>query len=209
MGMEEITKKINKFMAISMGITISVILSTYGVLMSGHFSIVTLLLSYLISITVALLIGLFIPLRSLVEVLTKNITGIWEAIIDNFVMNIIYVLVISSLNLFVMTSLANMGITKQIDGINNDIVTIEEQISALNLSEEEMKLDSANSEYKELETQRLKLSNKVSAMDANRPNFIKTWPKTILSSFIISFILGFVFRSIYLNIALKKYGIKI
>ncbi|MCQ2978791.1 MAG: hypothetical protein MJ245_03235 [Clostridia bacterium] len=197
--MEEITKKINKFMTITMGITISIILSTLGVVMSGHFSVPTLIISMVCSIIIALLIGFLIPIRKLIEVICTNIVGIWEAIIDNFIMNLFYVLIITTINVFLMTTMAGKQIDKQIDSVNNDIVLLEEEISN---ETDEVVLKDKQDKLEELNTQ-------VKEMNEAKPSFTKTLPKSLVSSFIISFILSFIFRYIYLNIAFKKYKVRI
>lgn len=197
MGMEEITKKINNFMTVSMGITISTILATFGTIMSGHFSIITLILSLVVSIALALLIGFTIPIRKLVEKCTERFTGVMEAIIDNFIMNFIYVIIISTTNVFLMTSLGNVSITHAIDNIKQEITILEEN------NKEDITLEDKEANEKEIKT----LNKQIENMEISRPVFKEALPRSLVSSFIISFILSFIFRKIFLGYALKKNGV--
>lgn len=202
MGMEEITKKINKFMTISMGITISLILSTYGVLSNGHFSVITLILSMIVSVTLAMIIGFTIPLRKFIDYLTRNITGVLEAIIDNFIMNTVYVLIICTCNIFLMTSMANKNIDKIIVTLSNKVTEYEELEKK---AETDPAIVISDKEKNDIEN----IKNEITKLQISKPNFKRIYPRQLLMSFIISFFLSFVFRKIFLGYALKKNGITI
>lgn len=99
-------KKIGFFMNIAMGITVSMILSTHGVLASGHFAVPMLLLSMAISCILALCIGFFLPVRPLKEKATANLKGPAKFLVGNIITNIFYVLIITTVNTTLMITLA-------------------------------------------------------------------------------------------------------
>lgn len=99
-------KKVGFFMNIAMGITVSIILSTHGVLSSGHFAVPALLLSMAISCVLALCIGFFLPVRPLKEKATAGLKGPAKFLVGNVITNIFYVLIITTVNTTLMITLA-------------------------------------------------------------------------------------------------------
>ena len=65
-------RKVSFFMNIAMGITVSIILSTHGVLASGHFAVPMLIISMVISCILALCIGFFLPVKPVKDKMTEN-----------------------------------------------------------------------------------------------------------------------------------------
>lgn len=105
-------KQVGFFMNVSMGITVSLILSTHGVLASGHFSVPTLIMSMVISCILALCIGFFLPVNQVKEKFTGGMKMPAKHFVGNIITNIFYVLIITSVNTTLMILLArhNMDI---------------------------------------------------------------------------------------------------
>lgn len=105
-------KQVGFFMNVAMGVTVSIILSTHGVVSSGHFTVPTLLISMAISCILALCIGFFLPVRQVKEKFTGGMKMPAKHIIGNIITNIFYVLIITSVNTTLMILLArhNMDI---------------------------------------------------------------------------------------------------
>lgn len=105
-------KKVGFFMNIAMGITVSVILSTHGVLASGHFAIPMLIISMVISCILALCIGFFLPVKPVKDKLTGNMKMPAKFLVANVITNIFYVLIITTVNtsLMIMMARHNMDI---------------------------------------------------------------------------------------------------
>lgn len=99
-------KKVGFFMNIAMGITVSIILSTHGVVASGHFAVPMLLLSMAISCVLAFCIGFFLPVRPIKEKATASMKMPVKFLVGNIITNIFYVLIITTVNTTLMITLA-------------------------------------------------------------------------------------------------------
>lgn len=71
--MEEKMKKVEMYMSLFMGVTLSFCLSLIGNLSSGHFTVPGFLLSFLASTVISLIIGFIVPLRKITLGATKNL----------------------------------------------------------------------------------------------------------------------------------------
>ncbi len=60
-------KKAGQKMSLCMGITMSFFLSLTGLLSSGHFTIPSFVINFLISTVISLVIGLFIPMKKITD----------------------------------------------------------------------------------------------------------------------------------------------
>lgn len=102
-----VQRKIGRFMTVAMGITVSIVLSAFGVISSGHFSVPMLLLSMVISIVLALIIGFLLPVQPVKMALTKNIkNNFLRMLVGNVITNLFYVLIITTVLVFVMNGMA-------------------------------------------------------------------------------------------------------
>ncbi|MCQ2241844.1 hypothetical protein [Treponema sp.] len=99
-------KKLGFFMNIAMGITVSIILSTHGVLASGHFSVPSLAISMVVSCILALCIGFFLPVKPAKDKVTANMKMPVKFLVANIITNIFYVLIITSVNTSLLITLA-------------------------------------------------------------------------------------------------------
>lgn len=211
--MEKIQKKIGRFMTIAMGITLSIVLSTFNVLMSGRFTIPMFLISILISCTISLAIGLIIPTKKISDKAVEKINNKFvKAAVGNFIVSACYSLIITTVLVFVMMGMANMNITRQqaelqgnLDGLT-DIVAAQE----IELSNEEAgseKFIELTASINEKKGQAEGIRQQIAGMDTGRPNAVKQLPKSLVSSLLISWIIGMIVQPIYLKLAFKKYGI--
>ena len=99
-------RKVGFFMNIAMGITVSIILSTHGVLASGHFSVPSLAISMVVSCSLALCIGFFLPVKPVKDKITANMKMPAKFLVANIITNIFYVLIITSVNTSLFITLA-------------------------------------------------------------------------------------------------------
>lgn len=99
-------RKVGFFMNIAMGITVSIILSTHGVLASGHFSVPSLAISMVASCSLALCIGFFLPVKPVKDKITANMKMPAKFLVANIITNIFYVLIITSVNTSLFITLA-------------------------------------------------------------------------------------------------------
>ena len=200
-------------MTIAMGITLSIVLSTFNVLMSGRFTIPMFLISILISCTISLAIGLIIPTKKISDKAVEKINNKFvKAAVGNFIVSACYSLIITTVLVFVMMGMANMNITRQqaelqgnLDGLT-DIVAAQE----IELSNEEAgseKFIELTASINEKKGQAEGIRQQIAGMDTGRPNAVKQLPKSLVSSLLISWIIGMIVQPIYLKLAFKKYGI--
>ena len=105
-------RKVGFFMNIAMGITVSIILSTHGVLASGHFAVPMLIISMVISCILALCIGFFLPVKPVKDKMTENMKMSAKFLVANVITNIFYVFIITTVNTTLMITMAkhNMDI---------------------------------------------------------------------------------------------------
>lgn len=99
-------RKVGFFMNIAMGITVSIILSTHGVLASGHFSVQTLAISMVVSCILAICIGFFLPVKPVKDKVTENMKMPVKFLVANIITNLFYVLIITSANTSLLITMA-------------------------------------------------------------------------------------------------------
>ncbi len=100
-------KKIGRFMTITLGLTMSIVLGTLGVVSSGHFSISMWIISLVLSIALAMIIGFLFPVQPIRKMATAGIQNkLLKSIAGNAIVNFVYVLIITTVLLFVMITLA-------------------------------------------------------------------------------------------------------
>lgn len=97
--MEKKMRKIQREMAVYMGITLSFCLSLFGNATSGNFSPVGWILNFILSSVISLIIGWFVPMKTVSDKITNKI-GIKEGtalkrVTDSFISDIIYTPVIT------------------------------------------------------------------------------------------------------------------
>lgn len=212
--MEKKMKKVFNFITITMGITLSVILSTFNVIMSGHFTVPMLIISILISCTIAILLGLFVPIKKVVDKLTGKIQKkIPKLILESLYMSIFYSFIITTCLVFAMTGMANKQLTKSIDGIKENAAAITAEISQFETEIE--KYDPQSAEYKSIDGQILakraaaaELEGKIAGMEKGRPDPIKHLPFSLLWSTLISWAATIIFQPLIVKLAFKKYNVK-
>lgn len=212
--MEKKMKKVFNFITVAMGISLSVILSTFNVIMSGHFTVPMLIISILISCAIAILLGLFVPVKKIVDKLTGKIQKkIPKLILESLYMSIFYSFIITTCLVFAMTGMANKQLTKSIDEIKENAAAITAEISQHEAEIEKYEPQSA--EYKSIDAQisakkaaAEELEGKIAGMENGRPDPVKHLPLSLLWSTLISWAATIILQPIIVKFALKKYNVK-
>lgn len=92
-----IQKKIGRFISLTMGPFVSLCMGTQGVLLSGHFSVPAWILSVAVSVTLAVCIGLFVPVKRFSKGISSRIRNrILSVLADNALTNIVYTIIIAT-----------------------------------------------------------------------------------------------------------------
>ncbi|MGN0629837.1 MAG: hypothetical protein ACI4JN_00780 [Ruminococcus sp.] len=212
--MEKKMKKVFNFITIAMGITLSVILSTFNVIMSGHFTVPMLIISILISCTIAILLGLFVPVKKAVDKLTGKIQKkIPKIVLESLYMSIFYSFIITTCLVFAMTGMANKQLTKSIDGMKESAASITAEISQHeaeieNLEPESDEYKALNAHISEKRAAAAELEGKIAGMENGRPDPVKHLPLSLLWSTLISWAATIIFQPIIVKFAFKKYNVK-
>ena len=91
--MKEKMRKIQRQMAIYMGVTLSFCLSLFGNATSGNFTVPGWIISFILSCIISLIIGWFVPMKTVSDKITgamgleqgKGITRVVEALISDII----------------------------------------------------------------------------------------------------------------------------
>lgn len=211
--MEKIQKKIGAFMAVAMGLTQSIVLSTFNNLMSGRFMLPMLIISILISSAISITIGFIIPTKKISDKVVEKINNkIVKTMLGNLVVSAFYSVIITTVLVFVMVGMANMNITRQqaelqgqLDGLT-DIVALQE-IELANEEQGSEKFIELTASINEKKGQSEGIKQQISGMEAGRPNAVRQLPRSLLLSILVSWITSTIVQPLYLKMAFKKYGI--
>lgn len=94
---EEMQKKMRKIgieMSLCMGITLSFFLSLVGTLSSGHFTVPSWLLSFLISTVISIIIGFFVPMYKVLKAVDQKAGlqpgSLGARFLESLISNLIY-----------------------------------------------------------------------------------------------------------------------
>ena len=91
--MEQKMRKIQREMAMYMGVVLSFCLSLFGNLTSGHFTMIGWILSFVISCIISMIIGWFVPMKNVSDKVTgamgleqgKTITRVVDALVSDII----------------------------------------------------------------------------------------------------------------------------
>lgn len=114
--MEQTMKKINTEMALYMGVVMSFFLSLTGTLTSGHFKIISFILSFIGSTVVSIIIGFLVPMGKVTMGVDRKMKlrpdSMKARCVNSFISDIIYTPIMT----LGMVSFAYMMIKKNSDG---------------------------------------------------------------------------------------------
>lgn len=128
------------------------------------------------------------------------------------VMNLLFVPLISIINVSVAVHFANKGMETAIVGIESGIDEIEQEIETTNNQIKELSTDSA--EYKQLSGKRASLQTKIEEMQeyiegikSSKLPFGKVYFSSLIPTFLLGSVLTFLFRYLHMQSFLKKYKV--
>lgn len=211
MKMQAAGKKMNKFMTIAMGTSISLVLATCGVALSGHFTVPMWILSMILSVILALLIGFLLPVRKTAEKCAAKVENkMAKTLVEALVTNLFYTLIITTVLEVVMIGIANKGISIGISNIEGGINALSGQRTQM--EQQLATLEADSKEYTELqgeikanEAQVEGMKKQIEGMNAGRPSVLRALPKSMAISFVIAYVLSLILQPIYAGIGRKKY----
>lgn len=201
------------FMTLAMGITLSFVMGTHGVVASGHFTIPMWLLSLALSIPLALAIGFLIPIRKMNQALTKKIENkIAKVLVSAVVTNLFYVGIITTVLTIVMIGNANGQITKGIIKQQEAMERMETEADTLQHKMDSLETDDPQyiglgEQVKAIRGQKKQMQDNISQTQKHRPSVARSLPKSLVSSFLLSYILSILVEPLYVRIGMKKYGL--
>ncbi|MBP5581856.1 MAG: DUF2798 domain-containing protein [Ruminococcus sp.] len=110
-------RKISFWMNLLMGLTMSLVLSFAGSMLSGHFTLKSYLVSVMISFIISLMIGTFLPMKPLSDKVCAKLgaapRSAKERIISSLVLNTIYSPIMTVIMCFTMIYLSGVEIDRQ------------------------------------------------------------------------------------------------
>lgn len=198
--MLEERNKINRFMGIVMSITMGTVLGTVGVVVSGHFTIFSWLVSIIVSDLLGILLTITVPIKKLSDLVTEQfVNEFWKTVVSSLILNLLYAPVLTSIMLFSMSYFANDNIDKEIAIKQEQLVKAEDSLTSL----ESSGLDNGRIENYEVQVEELK--QEIKALDEGRPHPERTVLKSILLCYGVSTIVCIIVQPLWLKIAFRKY----
>ncbi|MBE6854869.1 MAG: hypothetical protein E7501_04350 [Ruminococcus sp.] len=221
-------KKIGLLMSVCMGLIMSFSLSLTGNLMSGRFAVPTFLLSFLCSFVLSLLIGLCVPMKPLCDKICRKFHAppqtIQSRVLSAVVSSLIYTPLLTTVMVFMNTTLAGAAIDRQIDVKQQELTTLTQEYTAAETEADRLRTDitalaedsaerAAMQQSLEQQTAALEkmgagqtqLENSIASMQKEKPVFFKAWLPSLPVSLAIGFILSFLFQPLLLNVLMKRF----
>lgn len=222
-------KKIGLIMSVCMGLIMSFSLSLTGNLMSGRFAVPTFLLSFVCSFSLSLLIGLCIPMKPLCDKVCRKFNAppqtIKARILSALVSSLIYTPLLTTVMVFMNTTMAGVSIDRQIDAKQQELTVLTQEYDAAQaeanslradieaLAEEseertaiQTALEKQTAALEEIGKGKAQLTNSIESMQKAKPVFLKAWLPSLPVSITIGFILSFIFQPIILKALMKWFG---
>lgn len=198
--MEAERKRINRFMGIAMSCTIGTILGTLGVVMSGHFSWILLLISIVLSNVLGIVMTFLIPIKKISDSVSERIINrFFKALVGALIINAIYTPVITVAMVFSMSVFANTKIDAEIALKQEQLTKVEDTLAAL----ENTGLQ--NGRIENYKKQVSELNQEIETIDSARPNPKETVLKSILLGLGVSTIVCMIVQPLWLKVAFRKY----
>lgn len=224
--MEAIQKKVTRIMNILMGVTMSFCLSLFGTATSGHFTVVSWLISFVVSTLIALIIGFLINQKKLSDSINDKlgIKNKWGRLaLGSLVSNIIYTPLLTIIMVALAMFGANAGINKAVAAKDNEISAAQQEITQaqdeIDTLNEQLantpddpaltgQLDGANQKLAGLNEKLKGLEAAKSEIEAGRPPVAIVMISSLIKCFILAYVIIFIVQPLYLKLSFKIVGVE-
>lgn len=203
-------------MSILMGVTLSFFMSLLGTLISGHFTFVSWLISFGISLAISLFIGFVVPMPRIEAAACRKAKlhpGTLPAtLLSALISDTIYTPLMTVVMVLIMVGTATAGIDKGIAGVDGETAGVQSQITSLQSElaslggSDPEKADGLQAQIGSLQGRLAELDGQKAGMEAAKPPM----GKSILISLLVCYPAGYVVivlvQPLYLKMLLKKLG---
>lgn len=217
-GLREVSviKKIGIFMSLLMGLTLSFVMSLVGTLTSGHFTVISWLISFGISFVISLAIGFIVPMPKIENAANRKLGlkpgSVPANAVSALISNTIYTPILSVAMVLIMVGSANAGIQKGIDALDSEITSLNTTISEVkaeltSLGDSDLeRTGELNSQVAELQQKLGELNGQKAGMEAAKPPMGRSILISLLFCYPIGYIVIFIVQPLYFRMLMKKFG---
>lgn len=205
-------------MGIMMALTMSFCASLAGTIFSGHFTVISWLMSFVLSSVVSVLIGLIIPMKKLSDAVISKLKLVSGKLPAKLITSLMSAIIFTPLMVLVVTAAlsypqANKGIDTAVAEKQNEIEEVTQEIA--DVQKEVESIDQSSPAYSGkmqqlagLSAKQEGLTNAVKEIEAGRTSFGLMYLRSLGISMIVVFIASFIVQPIYLKLTFKHYGIE-
>ena len=211
-------RKIGIMMSLLMGVTMSFGMSLCGSLLSGHFTVASWLLSFVISLAVSIILGLAVPVKRICDAACRRFGAAPDTMkgraVSAMTSNLIYTPVLTVIMCQVMTSLAGAQISRGVAELDMAAASVRGELSAAQDEYEkrqaegaaETELASLSGKMESLRSELEQMEGKRAAMMEEKPVFIRELWLSLAVCLAVGFVLIFLTESANMKLLVKKFA---